>query len=79
MTVEIATRTDIDLEAVRRVSREGEAVRLAPASLARLDEARSAFLRLIDRPEIVVYGVTSYYGDRASVRLDAAGRREMGA
>jgi histidine ammonia-lyase len=79
MTVEIATRRDIDLDAVRRVSREGEAVSLAPASLARMDEARAAFLRLIDRPEIVVYGVTSYYGDRASVRLDAAGRREMGA
>ena len=79
MTVEIATRSDIDLEAVRRVARGGEAVELAPAALARIDRARAAFLRLIDRPEIVVYGVTSDYGDRASVRLDPSERRAMAA
>jgi histidine ammonia-lyase len=79
MTLEIASRADIDLEAVRRVSRAGETVRIAPAARARMDEARTAFLRLIDRPEVVVYGVTSYYGDRAGVRLDPAERRAMAA
>jgi histidine ammonia-lyase len=79
MTVEIATRADIGLEAVRRVARGGEGVRIAPAARARIDEARAAFLRLIDRPDIVVYGVTSDYGDRASVRVDVAERRTMAA
>jgi histidine ammonia-lyase len=77
VTVEIATRADIDLEAVRRVARGREGVQLAPVALERMDRARAAFLRLIDRPEVVVYGVTSDYGDRASVKLDASGRRAM--
>jgi histidine ammonia-lyase len=77
VTVEIATRADIDLEAVRRVARGGEAVRLTPVALERMDRSRAAFLRLIDRPEVVVYGVTSDYGDRASVKLDASERRAM--
>jgi histidine ammonia-lyase len=79
MTIEIATRDDIDLEAVRRVARGGESVRIAPAAQGRMDEARAAFLRLIDRPDILVYGVTSDYGDRASVRFEASERRAMAA
>jgi histidine ammonia-lyase len=79
MTVELATRTDIDLEAVRRVARGGESVRIAPAARERIDAARAAFLRLIDRPDVLVYGVTSDYGDRATVRLDPVERRAMAA
>ena len=79
MTIEIATRADIDLDAVRRVARDGEGVAIAPAARERMDEARAAFLRLIDRPDVVVYGVTSDYGDRASVRFDASERRAMAA
>ncbi len=69
MTVSLANRFDITLDAVERAAWRGQAVRLAPAALARIGDCRAAFLRLIDDPEIVVYGVTSGYGQRAYVRF----------
>jgi histidine ammonia-lyase len=77
MTVELADRRGIDLDAVRRVARERENVRLAPAALARIAETRAAFLRLLEHPDIVIYGVTSDYGDRAGVRLNAEERKAI--
>src|SRR5436309_3239919 len=44
--------------------------RRSPAALTRADATRAAFLRLVERPGVVVYGVTSGYGDRAGVVLD---------
>jgi hypothetical protein len=37
VTIEVATRADIDLAAVRRVARRGEPMRLAPVTLRHLD------------------------------------------
>jgi histidine ammonia-lyase len=69
MTVSLANRFDITLDAVERVAWRGEAVRLVPAALERIGMARAAFLRLIEDPDIVVYGVTSGYGQRAYLRF----------
>jgi histidine ammonia-lyase len=77
MTVTLASRADITLEAVRRVAWGGEDVRVAPAALERADAARAAFLRLVARPDVTVYGVTSAYGDRAGVRLDGEERAQQ--
>lgn len=77
MAVVLEDRADITLETFRRVAWEGEAVRIAPAAEERMASARAAFMALLDDPAITIYGVTSGYGDRASVRLDPDARREQ--
>ena len=77
MAVVLEDRADITLECFRRVAWEGEAVRIAPAAEERMASARAAFMALLDDPAITIYGVTSGYGDRASVRLDPDARREQ--
>ena len=76
MTLELTTRADISLESVRRVAWRGEPVRISEAARARMAETRASFLVLLDSdPEITIYGVTSGYGQRASVRLTPEQRR----
>lgn len=69
MTVTLRTRADITLDAYRRAAWEGEDVRFDPLALARMAECRAAFLRLIEDPDVVVYGVTSGYGQMAHLRF----------
>ena len=75
MTVMIDGRRDIGLAAVERVAWAGEPVALAPAAMARMRHSRDGFMRLLDDPDIVVYGVTSGYGQMAHVRLSGEQRR----
>src|SRR5262249_20721006 len=76
MTIELHTRRDFTLEAFRRVAWGCEGVRLVPAAIARIGECRSAFLRLLDlEPDLVIYGVTTGYGQHASRRLSAEERK----
>lgn len=80
MTVVLSTRDDIDLEAVRRVAWAGEDVRISPEALDRIDKVRRSFLELLDSdPELVVYGVTSGYGEHASKRLTPEERKAQAA
>jgi histidine ammonia-lyase len=80
MTVVLCSRTDIDLDAVERVAWHGESVRIAPQVLERMATCRRSFLALLDsEPELVVYGVTSGYGERAGVRLTPDERRAQAA
>jgi histidine ammonia-lyase len=79
MTVTLSTRSDITLESFHRVAWAGEGVRVAPAALGRADAARAAFLRLLDRPDVTVYGVTSGFGDLAGLRLSDEERRRQAA
>ncbi len=70
MTVRLDSRHDIGLESFRRVAWEGETLSLGEAALARMTACRAAFLRLIAKdPEIVIYGVTTGYGEAAKQRL----------
>jgi len=75
MTVTIAKRSDISLDAVHRVAWQGEAVVLAPEAMAAMQAARTRFDKLIDDPDIVIYGVTSGYGQNAKVRLKPEERK----
>lgn len=79
MTVVLASRADLTLEAYERVAWNGEGVELAPEATARIAEARARFEALLDDPGLTIYGVTSGYGDRARVRLDAEERRAQAA
>jgi histidine ammonia-lyase len=74
VTVTLSSRSEISLEVFRRVAWDGEPVEIGAAALERAAAARAAFLRLLERPGVVVYGVTSGYGDRAGVVLDAEER-----
>jgi histidine ammonia-lyase len=82
MTVRVATRDDISLDAVRRVAREGEGVELAPEALRRMDEAHATFAALVEAriaedPGALIYGTTTAPGDGAAIPLtpEAQARR----
>ena len=76
MTVTLRTRADITLDTFERVAWQGEDVRFDPAAVARMADCRAAFLKLIDDPDVVVYGVTSGYGQMAHVRFTPEQRTE---
>ena len=69
MTVTLRTRNDITLAAAEKVGWQGAGVAIAAEALERMAVSRAAFERLIADPDITVYGVTSGYGQHASVRL----------
>jgi histidine ammonia-lyase len=77
MTVTLASRHDLTLPAFRRVAWDGEPVALAAEVPARMAAARAAFLALLDDEHTTVYGVTSGFGDRATLRLSAEERAEQ--
>ncbi|MBM3599698.1 MAG: histidine ammonia-lyase [Alphaproteobacteria bacterium] len=80
MALTLVNRTDVTLDAVRRVAWGDESVALAPEALERMRAARATFLKLLDSdPNIVIYGVTSGYGQRAHVRFTPDERRRHAA
>ena len=77
MTLVVASRTDLTLDAVRRVAWEGEDVGLAPAVAARMEHGHAAFAayveaRLADDPGALLYGVTTGPGDAGGAVLSAS-------
>lgn len=75
MTVLLDTRDDFTLEHYRRVAWNSEPVRLSEASVARMRERRAQFMSLLEAdPDLVIYGVTTGYGQMAGRRLDAEAR-----
>ena len=80
MTVTIDTRGDLTLAAYERVAWSGETVNFGASAVARMTAARTAFMRLIDQdPDVVIYGVTSGYGQRANLRFTPEQRRAHAA
>ncbi len=81
MTVVLAKRRDINLDAFLRVAWRGEDVRFADEAISRMAECRRSFRALLESdPQLVVYGTTSGGGERARFRLtpeemEAQGRR----
>ncbi len=76
MTVVLDRLSDINLDSYRRVAWRGEGVRLSPKSLRTIADCRASFLQLIDNdPDLVIYGVTTAMGERASYRLSHAERQ----
>jgi histidine ammonia-lyase len=76
MTLRLNSRTDFTLDNFARAAWGGEAVAFSDASLRCIADARAGFMRLIDGdPEIMIYGVTSGYGQFARVRLNTEERR----
>jgi histidine ammonia-lyase len=78
----LAIRSDIDLEAVRRVAWEGAGVELAAEAVQRMDAAHASLQALVDArvaedPGALIYGITTAPGDAAATALtpEAAARR----
>jgi histidine ammonia-lyase len=79
MTIVLHTRADLTLDAFRRVAWGGAPVALHRQALACMGQARAAFERLVQDPDVTIYGVTSGYGQRARVRLSPDERRAQAA
>ncbi len=77
--VTLTRRSDITVKQFEAVAWQGEGVRLAPEALARIADARTAFMRLLEDPAINIYGVTSGYGSRAGQRLRPEDRKRHAA
>lgn len=80
MTISLSQRQDFSLPNFASVAWMGESVNLDPAAQDRIQQSRERFINLLDtRPDLHIYGVTSGYGQNASVRLDGAARAEHAA
>jgi histidine ammonia-lyase len=70
MTLVLHSRADITLDAFYRVAWQGEEVRFDPEALARMAACREAFLGLLESDDsLVIYGVTSGYGQMARLQF----------
>ena len=74
MTVVVASRADLTLDAVRAVAWQGEPVALAPVVAERMEQAHAAFQayladRLATDPVALLYGVTTGPGDTGDALL----------
>ncbi len=77
MSITLDHRTDISLEAVKRVAWGGEAVVLSEAARRNIARARRDFLTLIAREDITIYGVNTGYGHQAKRRLTPEERKQQ--
>ena len=67
---------DLTLEAVEAVARHGAEVTLAADARAEMAASRAVIERLVERGE-AVYGVTTGFGDLATVRIDPNDARRL--
>lgn len=79
MPVTVSSRSDLTLDAFRRVAWEGEAVALDPAVDEQMSRSRSAFerfvaARLAEDPGALLYGVTTGPGDAGGAVLSDRAR-----
>ena len=80
MTIVLESRRDLTLDAYHEVAWSGQPVRFHENAVARMTLCREAFERLIDSDEdIVIYGVTTGYGQNAKQRLSREERKEQAA
>ncbi len=75
MAVTVTSRQDLTLENCFRVAWQGETVEISKAATACMTQARARFMKLIDDPDVVIYGVTSGYGQNAKTRLTPEERK----
>ncbi len=77
MTVTLARRADIDLDAFRRVAWEGEAVSVDHAALDEVARRREQFLTFVAaNPDRRFYGVNVHAGEGANRALSASDQRD---
>jgi histidine ammonia-lyase len=76
MTLRLNSRADFTIDNFANAAWAGEPVAFSAPALQRITDSGAAFMRLIDSdPDILIYGVTSGYGQFARVRLNLEERR----
>ncbi len=66
MTITLGSRSDFTLENCKRVAWGGERVVLSAAAKERMAKARAYLMKLVERPDISIYGVNTGYGHEAN-------------
>jgi len=79
MTITLECRGDFTLPTAREVAWGGASVRLSDNAIAAMGAARARFERLLEAPDLVIYGVTSGYGQMAHLRFGPEERRAHAA
>jgi len=79
MTVTLDSLADFNLDAACRVAWGGEAVRFSGRARTAMADGRAQLLRLLEDPDVVIYGVTSGYGQNAHQRFTPEERRAHAA
>lgn len=74
MTLVLNSRADFTLAHYQRIAWDREPVAFSADAIARMAAGRARFERLIEDPEVTIYGVTSGYGQNASRRLSSEER-----
>jgi histidine ammonia-lyase len=70
LTVILHNRSDVNLTTFYRAAWQREPVRISEDAIRKIASSRASFLDLIDKdPSVVIYGVTTAMGERASHRL----------
>ncbi len=69
MTITLNDRKDFTLKSYQKVAWEGQPVTIGDQAIDRMRTYRQAFLNHIEDPDVVVYGVTSGYGQNAKLRF----------
>ncbi|NNF80635.1 MAG: aromatic amino acid lyase, partial [Rhizobiales bacterium] len=79
MTVTIDTRQDLTLDNCFKVAWQGHPVRIGDTAAKCITEARTRLMKLIDDPDVVIYGVTTGYGQKAKNQLTPEERKAHAA
>lgn len=74
MMLDLDRRADLTLDLYARVAWGGAGIRFSDGAMARMQKARADFMRLIEDPDLVIYGVTSGYGQHAKIRFEGEAR-----
>ncbi len=75
----IDSRADLTLAAYQAVAWDARGIELSERSKAVMRDCRAQFLRLLDDPDLVIYGVTTGYGQMAKKRLSPEERKAQAA
>jgi len=76
MTITLSARSDFTLDNCKRVAWGGERVVIGKSAKNKMKRARADLMKLVDRPDMTIYGVNTGYGHQAKQRLDAAARQK---
>ncbi len=79
MTVSLSSLKDFTLETYRAVAWDNENVSIDASALEKAAGTREQFMRLLDDPDVVIYGVTTGYGQNAKERLSGDARKAHAA
>ncbi|MEL7153784.1 MAG: aromatic amino acid lyase, partial [Pseudomonadota bacterium] len=79
MTITLNALPDFTLSNARQIAWQKSRVRFGETAIATMQIARERFDALIENPDLVIYGVTSGYGQQAKVRLSAEERKAHAA